>query len=51
MCDKRCDNWRWTTGQKEDKRMNKISCMELEIKNEELEQKIDDNNRRLEAAR
>ena len=34
-----------------DELQDKISCMELEIKNEELEQKIDDNNRRLEAAR
>ena len=30
---------------------DKISCMELEIKNEELLEKIADNNRRLETAR
>ena len=30
---------------------DKISCLELEIKNEELQQRIDENNRRLECAR
>ena len=30
---------------------DKISCLELEIKNEELQQRIDENNRRLESAR
>ena len=29
----------------------KISCLELEIENEELLQRIDENNRRLESAR
>ena len=30
---------------------DKISCLELEIENEELQQRIDENNRRLESAR
>ena len=30
---------------------DKISCMELEIKNHELQERITDNNRRLETAR
>ena len=30
---------------------DKISCLELEIENEELLQRIDENNRRLESAR
>ena len=30
---------------------DKISCLELEIENEELKQRIDENNRRLESAR
>ena len=30
---------------------DKISCMELEIKNAELQERIADNNRRLETAR
>ena len=30
---------------------DKISCMELEIKNDELQERIADNNRRLETAR
>ena len=30
---------------------DKISCLELEIKNEERQQRIDENNRRLESAR
>ena len=30
---------------------DKISCLELEIKNEELQQRIDENNRKLESAK
>merc|ERR1711953_396840 len=37
--------------QRKDEIKDKISCLELEIKNEELQQRIDENNRRLESAR
>ena len=36
---------------RKDEIKDKISCLELEIKNEELQQRIDENNRRLESAR
>ena len=37
--------------QRKDEIKDKISCLELEIKNEELQQRIDENNRKLESAR
>ena len=36
---------------RKDEIKDKISCLELEIKNEELQQRIDENNRKLESAR
>ena len=36
---------------RKDEIKDKISCLELEIKNEELQQRIEENNRRLESAR
>ena len=37
--------------QRKDEIKDKISCLELEIKNEELQQRIDENNRKLESAK
>ena len=36
---------------RKDEIKDKISCLELEIKNEELQQRIDENNRKLESAK